>query len=145
MNATDIVSGLVVAIVGVVSAILLAITEAATVPIAVAAITGVSAIASARYAAAVRSEIKSRVGSPNGNGNVVEMLEKILNGQTGQDSRLAAHDDRLARLEGNVQAIRQDCHLIRAADEATAERVQDIARGVGVDRRHTDEEHPWNP
>lgn len=35
-----------------------------------------------------------RIGTPNGEGNVVQMLERILRGQTGQDSRLARLEER---------------------------------------------------
>jgi hypothetical protein len=44
---------------------------------------------------------RQAVGEPNGAGNVVEMLERILAGQTGQDNRIA-------RLEGGQHQIRED-------------------------------------
>ncbi len=52
----------------------------------------------ARHTAA---DAASRIGEPNGHGNVVEMLERILAGQVGQDNRIA-------RLEGGQHEIRQD-------------------------------------
>jgi hypothetical protein len=36
----------------------------------------------------------NRIGEPNGEGNVVQMLERILHGQTGQDVRLARLEHR---------------------------------------------------
>lgn len=37
----------------------------------------------------LRRDQERRIGTPNGHGNVVEMSEKLLAGQAGQDSRLA--------------------------------------------------------
>ncbi len=57
------------------------------------------------------------IGTPNGQGNVVQMLERILAGQTGQDNRLANleahqhdHEIRLAGIEGRLRPsrVRQD-------------------------------------
>ncbi len=57
------------------------------------------------------------IGTPNGQGNVVQMLERILAGQTGQDNRLARleahqhdHETRLAVVEGQLRSCpaRQD-------------------------------------
>ena len=68
----------------------------------------------AAYAAnTARKDVRDRIGTPNGQGNVVEMMELLLAGQTGQDTRiarlegtqvqhgidLAAHDERLRLLE----------------------------------------------
>ena len=75
------------------------------------------------------------------------MLTKILDGQTGQDARLAIHDTLFAKvdhrlnvLSASVDSIRHDCHYIRAMDESTAHKVDDIAGKVSADRRHADHE-----
>lgn len=131
----------------VVGAIVAAMSEAATVAIVIALIGAVSAIASAYLANSARRDVKDRIGDPNGGQDVVSMLTKILDGQTGQDARLAVHDTLFAKvdhrlnvLSASVDTIRQDCHFIRLADENTALKVDDIAGKVGADRRHTDHE-----
>lgn len=135
------VSGLIV------GAIVAAMSEAATVAIVIALIGAVSAIASAYLANSARKDVKDRIGEPNGGQDVVSMLTKILDGQTGQDARLAVHDTLFAKMDhrlnvlsSSVDTIRQECHFIRAVDEDTAHKVDDIAGKVGADRRHTDHE-----
>lgn len=63
-----------------------------------------------------RADVESRVGTPNGHGNVVEMLERALHHQGIQDDRAERiltrlgrieagqrhQDDRLAALEGDA-------------------------------------------
>lgn len=63
----------------------------------------------ATVAVALIARMSSRLGAPNGKGNVVEMLEALLAGQTGQDARLAKletgqlmHAHRLQRIEHHV-------------------------------------------
>ena len=56
-----------------------------------------------------RRDLKSRVGTPNGQGTLVQMAEKLLAGQ-------ATQDERLGRLESTQ---------VRLAD-----RVGDLERGV---------------
>lgn len=131
----------------VVGAIVAAMSEAATVAIVIALIGAVSAIASAYLANSARKDMKDRIGDPNGGQDVVSMLTKILDGQTGQDARLAVHDTLFAKvdhrlnvLSASVDTIRKECHFIRAVDEDTAHKVDDIAGKVGADRRHTDHE-----
>ncbi len=57
------------------------------------------------------------IGTPNGQGNVVQMLERILSGQAGQDRRIARleerqhnHEVRIATVEGQLRScpVRQD-------------------------------------
>ena len=127
----------------IVGAIVAVMSEAATVAI----IGAVSAIASAYIANSARKDVKVRIGDPNGGQDVVSMLTKILDGQTGQDARLAVHDTMFAKfdlrlnvLSASVDTIRQECHFIRAVDEDTSHKVDDIAGKVGADRRHTDHE-----
>ena len=131
----------------VIGAIVAAMSEAATVAIVIALIGAVAAIASAYLANSARKDVKDRIGDPNGGQDVVSMLTKILDGQTGQDARLAVHDTLFAKMDhrlnvlsSSVDTIRQDCHFIRLADENTAHKVDDIAGKVGADRRHTDHE-----
>jgi hypothetical protein len=45
----------------------------------------------------------SAVGTPNGNGDVVQMLTQLLNGQAGQDRRLADLEHRMASVETTVR------------------------------------------
>lgn len=134
----------------VIGAIVAAMSEAATVAIVIALIGAVSAIASAYLANSARKDVKDRIGEPNGGQDVVSMLTKILDGQTGQDARLAVHDTLFAKMDhrlnvlsssvDTIRQIRQECHFIRAVDEDTAHKVDDIAGKVGADRRHTDHE-----
>lgn len=131
----------------IVGAIVAAMSEAATVAIVIALIGAVSAIASAYIANSARKDVKVRIGDPNGGQDVVSMLTKILDGQTGQDARLAVHDTMFAKfdlrlnvLSASVDTIRQECHFIRAVDEDTSHKVDDIAGKVGADRRHADHE-----
>lgn len=49
--------------------------------------------------AALRADQAHRIGTPNGHGNVVEMSEKLLAGQTGQDARIAVLEKTTNRLE----------------------------------------------
>lgn len=131
----------------VIGAIVAAMSEAATVAIVIALIGAVSAIASAYLANSARKDVKVRIGDPNGGQDVVSMLTKILDGQTGQDARLAVHDTLFAKMDhrlnvlsSSVDTIRQDCHFIRLADENPSHKVDDIAGKVGADRRHADHE-----
>lgn len=58
---------------------------------------------------------RKSIGVPNGKGNVVQMLEKILAGQTGQDSRLASIEARQNRFEGRLGKI--ETHLGTIEDQ----------------------------
>jgi hypothetical protein len=46
-------------------------------------------------------QARQAIGEPNGDGTVVQMCERILAGQAGQDNRIA-------RLEGGQHVIRED-------------------------------------
>ena len=141
------VSSVLAAVGLVVGGVVAAISEAATVAIVIAVIGALSAVASAYLANSARKDMKNRIGEPNGDQDVVSMLTKILDGQTGQDARLAIHDTLFAKvdhrlnvLSASVDTIRHDCHYIRAMDESTAHKVDDIAGKVSADRRHSDHE-----
>ena len=45
------------------------------------------------------------IGTPNGQGNVVEMLERLLEDQAGQDRRLADIETRQNNTEGRLNHI----------------------------------------
>lgn len=130
----------------VVGGIVAAMSEAATVAIVIAVIGAVSAVLSAYLANSARKDVKDRIGEPNGGQDVVSMLTKILDGQAGQDARLAVHDTLFAKvdhrlnvLSASVDSIRHGCHYIRAMDTEVADRVSDIAGKVGADRRRHDD------
>ena len=57
-------------------------------------------------------EVKRRVGTPNGQGNVIEMLDQLLAGQAIQDGRLVTieqrlnhGDERFTNIEGRLTSI----------------------------------------
>jgi hypothetical protein len=52
-----------------------------------------------------RRELKSRVGTPNGQGSLVQMAEAILAGQATQDERLGRLEGSTAALEGRVVVL----------------------------------------
>lgn len=59
-----------------------------------------------------KRELEQRVGTPNGHGNLVEMSERMLDGQARQDDRIARlerHDLRRQRVdldhEGRIAAL----------------------------------------
>lgn len=63
------------------------------------------------------ARLEDKLGEPNGKGNVVQMLERLLSGQTGQDNRLARiesrqhdHETRLSVVEARTSGCpaRQD-------------------------------------
>ena len=146
-NMDYLISGLLAATGLIVGGIVAAISETATVAIVIAVIGALSAVTSAYIANSARKDVKDRIGDPNGGQDVVSMLTKILDGQTGQDARLAIHDTLFAKvdhrlnvLSASVDSIRHDCHYIRAMDEDTAHKVSDIAGKVSADRRHADHE-----
>lgn len=65
---------------------------------------------------------REAVGNPNGDGTVVQMLERVLAGQAGQDNRLAKlergqhdHTVELGRLEGRLSAV--EAMSTRAPDD----------------------------
>ena len=59
-----------------------------------------------------KRELENRVGTPNGHGNVVEMLERLVTGQAGQDNRLARlergqleHESRIRSIEARHETL----------------------------------------
>lgn len=68
-------------------------------------------------------KVSSKLGTPNGQGNVVEMLQQLLVGQTGQDTRLADLET-----GQHVHAIRLDG--IDATQRTTTRRLAQIEAHV---------------
>ena len=72
---------------------------------AIASVIGAVVLASlGAFAEGIRRNAKQAreaIGEPNGDGTVVQMCERILAGQAGQDNRIA-------RLEGRQHEIRDD-------------------------------------
>lgn len=50
-------------------------------------------------------KVGDRIGIPNGKGNVVQMLEALLRGQTEQDQRMARIEERLAAGDTHLRRI----------------------------------------
>lgn len=95
------------------------LSEAAWVAIVVAIVAAAGSVGAAWAANAARRQVghaaedlRDRIGEPNGKGNVVQMLTTLLNGQAGQDNRIA-------RLEGvqvqhgiDIAALQQRLHVL---------------------------------
>lgn len=74
--------------------------------VVVASIAALASVVNALISLAAKKSTEDKLGTPNGKGNVVEMLESalrgqalILEGQTGQDNRLASIERRLGAVE----------------------------------------------
>ena len=59
-----------------------------------------------------KRELEHRVGTPNGHGNVVEMLTSLLTGQADQDNRIAKlerghldHESRIRSIEARHEIL----------------------------------------
>lgn len=115
----------------------LAVTEAnlvAIVVVIVSAIVGPLVVAKANERA---KRIEERLGEPNGHGNVVQMMERLLAGQTGQDARLAQiegrlhrGDERMGRLGAKVSDLSERVAKIETSCQFIAEHVHDDDEGV---------------
>lgn len=91
-----------------------AVIDAGSSAIIVAALALAGTVATAWI---TRGEIKSRVGTPNGHGDVVQMAERLLAGQTGQDIRHAKTEARLSELHEDLLAFRGE--VLREVGDAT--------------------------
>lgn len=49
--------------------------------------------------------LRNAIGEPNGHGDIAAMLAKILDGQAGQDKRLAALEYRMSMAEDRVSDV----------------------------------------
>lgn len=76
-------------------------SEGVTIAVIAAAPATLAAVLA--YATALRT--KSAVGTPNGSGNVTQMLERLLAGQTGQDVRLAVLERRTNTIDQRLDGI----------------------------------------
>lgn len=81
----------------------------AIVAICVALITTVGGVIVALIQARKTDRIGEKIGTPNGQGNLVQMAEQLLAGQADQDQRLAAIEARLGR--GDTRLIEIDRRL----------------------------------
>ena len=134
------------------AALMFGLSEAGTVAISVASIAAFSSAVSAWLANRSHRDVRDRIGTPNGHGNVVQMMERLLSGQTSQDARLARHDSTIAaviaqvselaasvvELTAIVDQVRTGCAGIRAGEDRIESRVAEIARHTTTDRRTSD-------
>lgn len=84
---------------------MLAIAEASVVAITVAGIAAFGSVIAAVFSARLGRDVKATkeaVGTPNGQGDLVAMAEKLLRGQTGQDMRLASLERRTGGVEAGI-------------------------------------------
>lgn len=137
-------------------------TTAAIVAVIISAIAGPLLVA---HQAARTRRIESRLGVPNGAGNVAEMVGRTLHtvgllydGQLAQDAhlvriderlaagdvRLAAGDARMTAMEQRLLRIESTCSALAASEEDTARSVAAVAGAVGASRRH-DDPQPADP
>lgn len=136
-----------------------ALSDASTAAVLVVSISAVIGPMLLAYQAARSRRIEARLGTPNGAGNVSEMLGSIhhsvgqlLDGQTGQDVRLAKIETRLARNEGlivsletrldnddrRLSGIEESCVHLSAATTAAAISASAVAGALDAARRHDD-------
>ena len=132
------------------AALMFGLSEAGTVAISVASIAAFSSALSAWLANRSRRDVRERIGTPNGHGNVVQMMERLLSGQTAQDTRLAGHDGTIAAVIAQVSELASSvveltalvdqvrCVGIRAGEDRIESRVSEIARHTDTDRRTSD-------
>lgn len=72
------------------------------VEIVVALIGATGVVGAAGVTALSQVRLARRIGKPNGKGNVVEMLEHLLEGQGRQDLLLEQHGKRLDSIEAQL-------------------------------------------
>ena len=75
--------------------------------------------------AALRQDQAHRIGTPNGKGNAIQMLESIVSGQAGQDNRLA-------KLETTVGELRADVGVLTAHSRAVDETLHERGKRMGA-------------
>lgn len=63
---------------------------------------GVIGAAGFGFLGVVIQSIRKAVGEPNGHGDISAMLAKLLDGQAGQDKRLASLESRMSAVEGRI-------------------------------------------
>lgn len=111
-------------------AFLVAYVFALTEQTLVATITALGVVGAGGMAVWLQRSVKATqqaIGDPNGHGNVVEMMERLLSGQTGQDARLASLESRV----GSVETLAKDAATAAALVKSTLDAAQ--ARADAVD------------
>lgn len=101
-----------------------------TVPIVVAFVASapglIAALAALRRHERTQQSLSEKIGSPNGQGNVVQMLETVLGLQRTTDRRLLNLEERVVGIETKVtsgaQLDRADARLDRAEEIRVARR-----------------------
>lgn len=85
---------------------------------------GVALVQTTRRAGRAAARTQDAIGTPNGEGNVVQMLERLLNGQTAQDTRLARLEarhiessERLQRIESRLVSLETPTNGHRSTTE----------------------------
>ena len=87
---------------------LLAVTDAqwgAIGIVIVGFLAAVGSVTSALIGLAAKKSTEDKLGTPNGHGTIAEMMAKLLDGQTGQDTRLAVIEQRQVRQAERLSAI----------------------------------------
>ena len=107
---------------------ILALTDgqwAAAAAVLVALVAALASIASALIGLAAKKSHEERIGTPNGHGTIAEMMAKLLDGQTGQDTRLAVIErrqieqaERLSSVEHTQKTFCASVHGLAGAIEA---------------------------
>ena len=99
-------------------------SEAAAVAVVVAVVSAVIGPLVVAKANERAKRIEAALGTPNGHGDIVHMMEKLLHGQTGQDARLAAIEARMSK--GDDRMIRLGTRLSTQGDQ-----LDSLSRRVG--------------
>lgn len=73
----------------------------------------------------LRDDQAHRIGTPNGKGNAIQMLETIVSGQAGQDNRLA-------KLETTVGALRTDVGVLSVHSRSVDETLHERGERIGI-------------
>lgn len=73
----------------------------------------------------MRTDQAKRIGTPNGKGNAIQMLERIVSGQAGQDNRLA-------KLESTVGEMRTEVGVLSAHARSVDDTLRDRGERIGA-------------
>lgn len=91
---------------------IVAISEATTVALTTVVVSAVVGPVAVAFASARAKRIEAAIGEPNGHGNLATMMAKLLDGQTGQDMRIARQDREIHELVQRVSRIETTCTAI---------------------------------
>lgn len=92
-------------------------------------------------------QTKDAIGTPNGRGNVIQMMEALLRGQTGQDRRLATLERRVGSVEDLAkEAASEAARVARtlADAQARADEIVHAPPGAAADAA-AQSDHPEVP